>query len=76
VSSYKTCFNINSNFIRIKYKYHYFDRMGGRRDGGMGGWVGLRNGWMGGRKDGYKEWVDGWVSELDMRNGYKGGVRF
>jgi len=22
VSSYKTCFNINSNFIRIKYKYH------------------------------------------------------
>jgi hypothetical protein len=28
--------------------------MGGRRDGGMGGWVGLRNGWMGGRKDGFK----------------------
>ena len=26
VSSYKTCFNINSNFIRIKYKYHYFNR--------------------------------------------------
>jgi hypothetical protein len=26
----------------------------------MGGWVGLRNGWMGG----FKEWVDGWVSEL------------
>jgi len=23
MSSYKTCFNINSNFIRIKYKYHY-----------------------------------------------------
>ena len=26
VSGYKTCFNINSNFIRIKYKYHYFNR--------------------------------------------------
>ena len=26
VSSYKTCFNINSKFIRIKYKYHYFNR--------------------------------------------------
>ena len=26
VSSYKNCFNINSNFIRIKYKYHYFNR--------------------------------------------------
>ena len=25
VSSYKTCFNINSNFIWIKYKYHYFN---------------------------------------------------
>ncbi len=25
VSSYKTCFNIYSNFIRIKYKYHYFN---------------------------------------------------
>jgi hypothetical protein len=24
----------------------------------MGGWVGLRNGWM----DEVKEWVDGWVS--------------
>jgi hypothetical protein len=23
----------------------------------MGGWVGLRNGWMGG----FKEWVDGWA---------------
>ena len=26
MSSYKTCFNINNNFIRIKYKYHYFNR--------------------------------------------------
>ena len=26
MSSYKTCFNINSNFIRKKYKYHYFKR--------------------------------------------------
>ena len=26
VSSYKTCFNINSKCIRIKYKYHYFNR--------------------------------------------------
>ena len=25
--------------------------------GGMGGWVGLRNGRMGG----FKEWADGWV---------------
>jgi hypothetical protein len=33
--------------------------MGGRRDGGMGGWVGLRNGWMGGRKDG---WMGGFKS--------------
>ena len=23
----------------------------------MGGWAGLRNGWMGG----FKEWVDGWA---------------
>ena len=22
----KTCFDINSNFIRIKYEYHYFNR--------------------------------------------------
>jgi hypothetical protein len=29
VSSYKTCFNINSNFIRIKYEYHYFNRIVG-----------------------------------------------
>ena len=28
-----------------------------RVGGGMGGWVGLRNGWM----VGFKEWVDGWV---------------
>jgi hypothetical protein len=26
MSSYKTCFNINSNFIRIKYENHYFNR--------------------------------------------------
>jgi hypothetical protein len=26
MSSYKTCFNINCNFIRTKYKYHYFNR--------------------------------------------------
>ena len=26
MSSYKTCFNINSDFIRIKYEYHYFNR--------------------------------------------------
>jgi hypothetical protein len=32
---------------------------------GMGGWVGLRDGWMGG----FKEWVDGWAE----REG-KGGV--
>jgi hypothetical protein len=25
-SSYKTCFNINNNLIRIKYTYHYFNR--------------------------------------------------
>ena len=25
MSSYKTIGNINSNFIRIKYKYHYFN---------------------------------------------------
>jgi hypothetical protein len=25
----------------------------------MGGWVGLRNGWMGG----FKEWVDGWMGK-------------
>jgi hypothetical protein len=43
---------------------------------------------MGGWRDGceFKEWVDGWVegwvslqkliTDLDMRNGYKGGVRF
>jgi hypothetical protein len=30
-----------------------------RVGGGMGGWVGLRNGWMGG----FKEWVDGWGRE-------------
>jgi hypothetical protein len=32
--------------------------MGERRDGGMGRWVGLRNGWMGGRKDGFKGGVE------------------
>jgi hypothetical protein len=48
------------------------------------GWV---DGWMGGWVDGWAEgWVDGgmggWVglqkliTDLDMRNGYKGGVRF
>ncbi len=40
----------------------------------MGGWVGLRNGRMGGFKewadgrmggwDGFKEWAEEWVSEL------------
>ena len=32
----------------------------GLRNGWMGGWVGLRNGWMGG----FKEWADGRVKEL------------
>ncbi len=56
----------------------------------MGGWVGLRNGRMGG----FKEWVgrgmgglqklitffSGWaglqklITDLDMRNGHKGGA--
>jgi hypothetical protein len=50
------------------------------------GWL-RRDGWMGGWVDGWAEgWVDGgmggWVglqkliTDLDMRNGYKGGVRF
>jgi hypothetical protein len=30
----------------------------------LGGWVGLRNGWMGG----FKEWVDGGVAKDD--NGF------
>ena len=34
----------------------------------MGGWVGLRNGRMGG----FKEWVG--LQKLIMKNGYKGGV--
>jgi hypothetical protein len=37
---------------------------------GMGRWVGFRNGWMGG-------WVglQKLITDLDMRNGYTGGVR-
>jgi hypothetical protein len=49
VSFYKTCCNINWNYIRIKYKYHYFNShvtiirgSGGRGWGGVGwgGWGG------------------------------------
>ena len=58
--------------------------MGGGMGGEMGGWMGgCRNGWMGGRRvrDGWAEgWVNGWVckkliTDLDMRNGHKGGVK-
>jgi hypothetical protein len=38
----------------------YIDPKDSKRvGGGMGGWVGLGNGWMGG----FKEWVDGWAEE-------------
>jgi hypothetical protein len=41
--------------------------------------VGLRNGWMGGLQKlimFFSGWVGlQWITDLDMRNGYKGGVR-
>jgi hypothetical protein len=62
----------------------------GQTEGLKGGFKEWVDGWMGGFKEWVDGWAEGWVdggmggwvglqkliTDLDMRNGYKGGVRF